>query len=602
MFMRMNVEEAHSIHSTLSSVFFHSRFNSVPALDPLPEGGTQPALYHRMISFPDIKNVDQFWLWLRGPLHRGLTIGGLHSTTSVTPLACPPHFPQAVEHGQAVRCCAIVNGTVVRDAPLPELEDFFSNATSFNNPCPQRAPVCTLRPDGTADQPWLCSSAAVRQALFRFNYLHGGVHMRQLRVQDDACFVPASLDKFGRPCRPRFSSNAEAAASQPFGPGSSGFVFGAPVGGNHTSPASTTVQVPGSRSLPWGLSTTASYDAPGYDVLLPGDGDSFLAEVQQLKAAEWVDWRTRGVVVTFNLYNVNYDLFATVTALFEFSPAGQVRTAYRVKTLRVNEEWTPEDKTRVVLEGLCFALLLLSAANSLLSILQVGPLVYFGCRPRRGSGSLESGTAWNLLEVAVLVLFIAAYLLRRNYRAIAAELGLTFDQAPTQPYVDLHHVGWLYQTSVNVDAVCLLISFLKVFKYFNLNPHMSMAWKVFGVAYSSLVSYILVFLAVLCGFALAGHLLFGSQLPGYLHIDSAFSTLLRMCVGSFDYSTLEAVNGYAAPIFFVSFIVFGFFVATNMFLAILNASYAQVSKHVRERGHDWLPAPQRVSKSKPPSL
>ena len=79
---------------------------------------------------------------------------------------------------------------------------------------------------------------------------------------------------------------------------------------------------------------------------------------------------------------------------------------------------------------------------------------------------------------------------------------------------------------------------------------------------------------ILFGFSAAFYVCFGPDLDNYKTLSASFFTLFRVLLGDFDYFELEQVDALMAPILFFSFIVFVFFVLLNMFLAIVNDSFA----------------------------
>ena len=53
-------------------------------------------------------------------------------------------------------------------------------------------------------------------------------------------------------------------------------------------------------------------------------------------------------------------------------------------------------------------------------------------------------------------------------------------------------------------------------------------------------------------------------------------TLFRIILGDFDFHELEMAHRVLGPIYFIFFVFFVFFVLLNMFLAIINDTYAEV--------------------------
>lgn len=68
------------------------------------------------------------------------------------------------------------------------------------------------------------------------------------------------------------------------------------------------------------------------------------------------------------------------------------------------------------------------------------------------------------------------------------------------------------------------------------------------------------FFIIFFAFAELGYLLFGSQVEDFSSFGVAMFTLLRTILGDFDYQAIEQANRVLAPIYFLSYIFFVFFV------------------------------------------
>jgi polycystin 2 len=69
-------------------------------------------------------------------------------------------------------------------------------------------------------------------------------------------------------------------------------------------------------------------------------------------------------------------------------------------------------------------------------------------------------------------------------------------------------------------------------------------------------------------------------------LHSSF-TLFRIILGDFDFIALEYANRILGPIYFTTFVFFVFFVLLNMFLAIINDTYAQVKSEMKEAKNEF---------------
>lgn len=75
----------------------------------------------------------------------------------------------------------------------------------------------------------------------------------------------------------------------------------------------------------------ASYSGGGYVAKLGTTIEEASDTLQYLQNTSWIDRRTRGVFVEFNLFNPNVNLFCSVILLLEFPPTGSVFPYWEVR-------------------------------------------------------------------------------------------------------------------------------------------------------------------------------------------------------------------------------------------------------------------------------
>lgn len=64
-------------------------------------------------------------------------------------------------------------------------------------------------------------------------------------------------------------------------------------------------------------------------------------------------------------------------------------------------------------------------------------------------------------------------------------------------------------------------------------------------------------------------------------------TLFRIILGDFDFHAIEDANRILGPIFFITYVFFVFFVLINMFLAIINDTYAEVKSDLAQQESEF---------------
>ena len=125
-------------------------------------------------------------------------------------------------------------------------------------------------------------------------------------------------------------------------------------------------------------------------------------------------------------------------------------------------------------------------------------------------------------------------------------------------------------------------------RYFQLNPSVSLTWRVLQRAALTFLSYSFIFLVFMAGFTVTGYALFGPKSPEFLSMQRTGVQLFRMVVGGFEYEKMAEANPYLAPIYFLAVAIIGYFILRNLFVAIINDEFSHAASDVRENGFHWL--------------
>ena len=117
---------------------------------------------------------------------------------------------------------------------------------------------------------------------------------------------------------------------------------------------------------------------------------------------------------------------------------------------------------------------------------------------------------------------------------------------------------------------------------FSLKPEYGFALQCGKDVASFFVMFAIVFLA----FAQLGNLLFGTQVTDFASFDESIFTLLRTILGDFNFHAIQKADRLLGPVFFVSYVLFVFFILMNIFLAIINDTYSLVKTEIAVQKND----------------
>ncbi|XP_049803716.1 polycystin-2-like [Schistocerca nitens] len=158
------------------------------------------------------------------------------------------------------------------------------------------------------------------------NKVLGVPRLRQLRVRNDSCEVPAIFTRTFSTCYDAYSSAAEE--KEPFGPRDT-----------------TAWRYTSSEELD-GISymgTISNYHGGGYYQDLSIVPNETVNIVASLKKNLWINRSTRAVFLDFTVYNANINLFCVIKLLFEFPPTGGVLSSHDFTSMKLIRYVEPLD-------------------------------------------------------------------------------------------------------------------------------------------------------------------------------------------------------------------------------------------------------------------
>lgn len=116
---------------------------------------------------------------------------------------------------------------------------------------------------------------------------------------------------------------------------------------------------------------------------------------------------------------------------------------------------------------------------------------------------------------------------------------------------------------------------------------MSMLSRTLHHAAKDLSAFSMVFSVSFFSYACLGYMLFGTTAAAYASIVSSLETLFMFALGKYHYHTLRMANWILGPIYFFSFTMFITFILLNVFVTILNDSFALVRSDISKQANDY---------------
>ncbi|XP_049771104.1 polycystin-2-like [Schistocerca cancellata] len=380
------------------------------------------------------------------------------------------------------------------------------------------------------------------------NKVLGVPRLRQLRVRNDSCEVPAIFTRTFSTCYDAYSSAAEE--KEPFGPR------------NTTAWRYTSSEELDGISY---MGTISNYHGGGYYQDLSIVPNETVNIVASLKKNLWINRSTRAVFLDFTVYNANINLFCVIKLLFEFPPTGGVLSSQDFTTMKLIRYVEPLDYAVMGFEFLFIFFVLFFTMEEVIEMMffKLQYLFHF----------------WNYIDLVILLLsYISiAYSLHKLVitRGVVEKL---IDN--TTEYSNLEYVA-LWEKQCNaVAAFLVFFIWIKVLKYINITHTTAQLNEALKRCAKDLAAFGLLFFIAICAYAQLGYSLFGTKARDFRGIGISVVTLLRTIVGYNIYESIQKADWFFAPIYYIAYVVFVFLILLNMFIAIIVYSYSEVKAEI----------------------
>ncbi|KAH1020266.1 hypothetical protein HUJ04_009962 [Dendroctonus ponderosae] len=314
------------------------------------------------------------------------------------------------------------------------------------------------------------------------------------------------------------------------------------------------------KSIRYWLSLTSYYGGGFYADFSLNLNES-MTLLDTLQENLWITRGTRAVFVDFSVYNANLNLYCICKIIFEFLPPGGVSPAV---------QFTPAALTPVgnIWDWILRILLYCFSAYIMYCLCEeIREMVHF-----KGTYFIQF---WNYVDLIIIMLTCLLVVGTEYMRAVLALYIEEILHNPTR-YGNLETPGIIYQVVKTSGAVLLFFVYLRTFKYLNFSRRMAQLNNTIRNCSKDILGFSVMFFVAYFAYAELGYLVFGSQTDEFRSFGQSMFTLLRTILGDFDYEKISNANWIVAPVYFLTYIILVFFVLLNMFLAIINDTYADV--------------------------
>ena len=298
-------------------------------------------------------------------------------------------------------------------------------------------------------------------------------------------------------------------------------------------------------------SPRAAYGGGGYVADLGYDLQTAMGVMEALSKNNWIDRRTRALIVEFSIFNSNMNILVIANYFFEFPPTGGVYTNVRIEMLNLHGSETSLVQLILFCRLLVIVMMVAYFVNELVKMYRL-------------KGSYFKNV-WNWIALLVIITSVTAVVLHIVQEKTTSNSVKELNKN-LYANVSFHKALSLLDMETTVFSVVIFLATLKFLTLLRFSRQIIFLSITARLAAKYLASFSVVFVVIFCSFAMSGMLAFGALVESY-------SSFLRVCVSQFEFLLGQAVpNFQMAKVDPLLAFLFSSFYIWSMTVFILNLS------------------------------
>lgn len=282
--------------------------------------------------------------------------------------------------------------------------------------------------------------------------------------------------------------------------------------------------------------------------------------INDLVENNWIDSRTRAVIVEFSLLNPSTNIISVMSYFYEILPSGFSGTFKNYGMLPLASTDSQAHNAYLFFVLLFVVFLLCYFIRECIKLF------------RQKCSYFKS--LWNWM--GVFQIFTASLAL--IFQAIKSQrIAKTLGKLKENPFIPVSFHQALFWSEAETVALCITsaIATLRLLKCFHFNHQVIKLSSFMRSHLPSLVSFFVIFCVLSTGYALSGMIAFGSENVLFSSFDKAFISQFLAIIGNNELiQEIEGCGIIMGRLFLVGFVFTTVIFITNMFVAVLNDSYS----------------------------
>uniref|UniRef100_A0A915JQU5 Uncharacterized protein n=1 Tax=Romanomermis culicivorax TaxID=13658 RepID=A0A915JQU5_ROMCU len=327
------------------------------------------------------------------------------------------------------------------------------------------------------------------------------------------------------------------------------------------------------QSFPF-YGTVDIYSGGGYVVELIGPKTEVDDKLNEIKKMNWIDRRTRALILEFSAYNAFANLFVFGRISFEFPTESGVIAKAWFQPMNLLRYHTVNGQFLQFCEIVFYLYTLTFILKEIRNVRRQGFRKYIR-------------QFWSLIEICIILLAIVISVVYVKIYGDTKQVLQIFEKSNGNEFTNLSSIGAWYQT---YEILLGFLTFLAIFKFIKIlrfNRHIATINATFELVRGKLLWFAVVFFLSFTAFCSGLYLSMSSTMEIYKSMGNTFQNTFEMLLGKYDFSKLRESDRILAPFFVFLFFVTTSFVLLDLCISILMESFKQVRKDAGNHADDY---------------
>ncbi|KAL4239723.1 hypothetical protein ACF0H5_000526 [Mactra antiquata] len=326
------------------------------------------------------------------------------------------------------------------------------------------------------------------------------------------------------------------------------------------------------KSAPY-VATLQTYKGGGYVVNFERSYRRTVRNLTRLRQEDWLDLRTRAVILEFTVYNPNSNLFASAVLTTEFPSYGSAVARSEFKIFRLQSYVGGFAIVVIFFEVLycCFAI-----------------FFFVRCVKKvRKEKCKYFKTFWDILEFCMLC-FAVSCIVMYIFKHMLTEVAFHYLKKQSQPeFINFQSLAMYDEFYGYMTAIVVFLASIQFLKLLQFNKKMNMLGDTVKLATKDLKVFSVAFLLYFLAFVLTAYLLFGKYMGGYNGFVTSAESVFAFTLGAFDFHAMSDAHAFLGPAFFFTFIMVIYVGLMSIFLTIIGEAFTTVKEETQHAQNDY---------------